>query len=133
MGQCYHSIVVDAPVSEVWATIRNFHDLSWAAGVIDDVEIVGDKGPTEVGAQRILNGAFHETLLDLDDDGPGPLANDAVKSYRGCANVYPITATDQTFVIWTSEYEAKDGTAVGELCDPVYHALLAALATHFAH
>lgn len=142
MGQCYHSIVVDAPVDKVWAAVRNFHDMSWAAGVIESVEVVGDKGPTEVGAKRILNGAFHETLLSLDDDagilhysiddGPGPLDKGSLKSYRGCANVYPVTATSQTFVIWTSEFEARDGDAVGELCDPVYRALLVALAAHFA-
>lgn len=142
MGQCYNSIVVDAPASEVWSALRNFHDLSWAAGVIESLDVVGDKGAFEAGARRLLNGVFAETLIDLDDesktirysidDGPGPMATTEVASYEGRAQVFPITTTDQSFVLWTSEYKANDEAAVGELCNPIYHALLAALAAHFA-
>lgn len=128
MGQCYNSIVVDAPASEVWNALRNFHDLSWAAGVIESLDVVGDKGAFEAGARRLLNGVFAETLIDLDDesktirysinDGPGPMATAEVASYEGRAQVFPITATDQSFVLWTSEYKANDEPAVGELCKP---------------
>ena len=82
MPQCYQSIVIAAPVEQVWDTIRNFHDFSWAAGVIDSCEAVGEIGGCEIGAKRVLNGAFHETLLECNealhrirysiDDGPSP-------------------------------------------------------------
>ena len=68
MGQCYNSIVVPASADDVWAKLRNFHDFSWSANVITKVDIVGDKGANEIGAQRKLNDAFEETLLELNDD-----------------------------------------------------------------
>ncbi len=60
------------------------------------------------------------------------MATTEVASYEGRAQVFPITATNQSFVLWTSEYKANDEAAVGEFCNLIYHALLAALATHFA-
>lgn len=52
---CYNSIVIDAPADQVWEKIRNFHDLSWAAGVIEKCEAVGGIPATQIGAKRILN------------------------------------------------------------------------------
>lgn len=141
MGQCYNTTVVNAPVDEVWSTVRNFHDMSWAEGVITSVEKVGESGGTEVGARRILNGAFHETLHVLDDqghsltysidDGPGPVARDAVDNYRGILSIMPVTDSGQTFVEWKSVYDAEDPGAVGDFCDPIYQALLGALKANF--
>ncbi|MCZ6451009.1 MAG: SRPBCC family protein, partial [Deltaproteobacteria bacterium] len=65
---CYNSVTVNAPVDKVWETLRRFHDFSWCPDVITKLEVVGDLGGTETGAKRILNGAFHETLLTLDDE-----------------------------------------------------------------
>ena len=71
----------------MWQTVRNFHDLSWAVGVIESTEAVGERKGDQLGAQRVLNNAFHETLLTLNevdhciqysiDDGPGPVAKTA--------------------------------------------------------
>ena len=69
MPQCYQSIVIAAPIDQVWDTVKNFHDFSWAAGVIDSCEAVGSIGGSEIGAQRILNGLFHETLLECNAAG----------------------------------------------------------------
>ncbi len=142
MGTCYNSVVVNAPCEKVWETIRKFHDLSWAATVVTHVEKVGECESDQVGAKRILNGAFHETLVSIDDkertfmyridDGPGPVAKDAVKNYIGAARVLPITENDTTFVEWQSNYESPDDAAVGELCNPIYQALLNALKQHFS-
>ncbi len=142
MGQCYNSITVNAPVEEVWKALRNFHDLSWAAGVIESLQVVGDSGANETGARRILNGVFHETLTGLDDgarrltytidEGPGPLAPNAVESYVGEVQAFPVTATGETFVLWTSDYATQDDTAVGDFCNPIYVALLGALQKHFS-
>jgi hypothetical protein len=112
-----------------------------AKGVVDRVDVVGDKAGDQVGAGRVLNGAFHETLLGLDDedrvvlysidDGPGAVSRDAVRNYRGRVQVFPLTATNRSFVLWTSRYDSPNDAAVGELCNPIYQALLGALQRHF--
>ena len=42
--------------------------MSWAPGVITLVTKVGDKNGNKVGAKRVLNDAFHETLTMIDAD-----------------------------------------------------------------
>lgn len=66
MGNCYSKIQIEAPISKVWDTISDFHDVSWASNVVTSVTRVGDKAGTEIGAKRVLNGVFHETLTALD-------------------------------------------------------------------
>ena len=116
------AIVVNAPVDKVWATMRNFHDMSWAPGVITSCVAVGDTAGDAVGAQRVLNEAFHETLRSIDDtalrltytidDGPGPVSKQAVKNYVGDLRVAPITENGTSFVEWQSSYESADESAV---------------------
>jgi carbon monoxide dehydrogenase subunit G len=140
MGKCENSIVIDQPVDKVWQAISDFHDMSWAKGVIEECKKVGDKGGSEVGAQRELNGVFHETLLSVDDaattftyqitDGPGPIAKDAVTNYVG--KVVLRREGEGTLVEWTSTYEQCDDAAVAELCNPIYVALLNAMKANVA-
>lgn len=142
MGQCYNSTIIDASADQAWSTVRDFHELSWASPVVTSVEKVGRVSGTEPGARRVLNDVFHETLLRIDeagrsltyriDDGPGPVARDAVEDYFGTLTVYPVTDSEQAFVEWRSEYRSNDPDAVGALCNPIYQALLAALKAHFA-
>ncbi|WP_198942550.1 SRPBCC family protein [Methyloprofundus sedimenti] len=40
MPQCYQSIIVHAPIEQVWETLKNFHDMSWASPVIEQCEAV---------------------------------------------------------------------------------------------
>ena len=70
MPETYQSIVIDAPLAAVWSKLSNFHDFSWATNVITHVEKVGDVDGGVVGAKRILNNVFHETLVEIDHDGP---------------------------------------------------------------
>ena len=51
MMGCYNSVTVDAPVDQVWDTLRKFHDFSWCPDVITQLEVVGDSGGTETGCQ----------------------------------------------------------------------------------
>ena len=137
MGSCYNSTVVNVPVEKVWDTIKDFHDLSWAAGVITKLDVVGDKGGSEIGARRFLNDAFTETLVAVNedeftfsysiDDGPEPLSKDSVSNYLGTVCLYPVTDSDGTFIEWTSSFESGDDQAVIEFCNPIYAALLGAL------
>jgi hypothetical protein len=137
---CYNSCVVNAPVERVWSTLRNFHDLSWASDVVQNVARVGDAAGDRVGAQRVLNGVFHETLLALDDvdrelkysidDGPGAVSKEHVTGCVGTVRVMPVTDGGGTFVAWSSSWQDSNG-GVKEFCDPIYQALLNALRQHF--
>ena len=142
MGKCYTTITVNAPIEQVWSAIADFRDLSWAKGVIESGEKVGDKMGDQIGARRILNGAFHETLQAVNglahsfaytiDDGPGAVGRDVVRNYVGSVKLLPVTSDNSTFVEWATRYDSADDSAVGELCNPIYRALLEALRKHFA-
>ncbi|MEE9285420.1 MAG: SRPBCC family protein [Dehalococcoidia bacterium] len=141
MGKTYQSIVVNGPVDKVWAALRDFHDMSWAPNVIKKVTVVGDKKGDQVGARRLLNDVFHETLLDVSDadrtvrysidDGPSPISKDDVKGYVGMVRVSPVTEGGATFVEWSSSWEAK-GNVAEEFCHGIYVALLNDLKKTFA-
>lgn len=138
---CYNTCVVNAPVDQVWSALRNFHDLSWASQVITALDKVGDAGADEPGAQRVLKGAFHETLKAVDDgartltysidDGPDAVSKDNVTGYLARVRVFPVTDADGAFVEWSSSWEDSNG-GVAEFCDPIYKALLNSLKAHFA-
>jgi len=68
MPETNQSIGVNATISDVWAKLNYFHNFSWAPNVITNVDIVGDIDGSQVGAKRILNKAFHETLVKIDND-----------------------------------------------------------------
>jgi len=142
MGKTYQSIVVNAPVDKVWHALRNFHDLSWASDVITKLDVKGDKQSDQIGTSRVLNDAFHETLVDLNDlthtlsysidDGPSPLSRDEVRNYYGTVRVSAITEGDGgTFVQWSSRWDQNDA-AVHEFCSGIYVALLGCLKDHFS-
>ena len=142
MGRCFNSTVLNAPVDEVWKTIRDFHDMSWGSAVITSCQAVGEVGADSLGAKRILNGAFHETLQSIDDeahcfsytidDGPEPLASDSVSNYIGTVRLRAVTDVNQTYMEWESSYESKDDALVADFCNPIYAALLEALKIRFA-
>jgi hypothetical protein len=138
---CYNSCIVAGSADTVWQTLRNFHDMSWAPRVVAKLDPGEGKGPSEVGAQRVLNDAFHETLRTVDDeartltysidDGPAAVSKDNVKSYIATIRVFPVTDTDGAFVEWSSSW-TESGGGVAEFCDPIYKALLDSLKSHFA-
>ena len=140
MPSTYQLIVADAPITEVWAKINNFHDLSWAPNVITKVEKVGSVDGREAGAKRILNDAFHETLVEIDDDeykmkysiddGPSPVSRDEVSNYFGVVQLSPATEGDGTLVEWSSSWES-DVEDAAEFCHGIYVALLGELAESF--
>lgn len=140
---CYNSTLVKAPIDDVWKMIRNFHDLSWAEPVITKLETVGDTPGDQVGAKRVLNDLFHETLQSIDaenytfsytiTDGPEPISKETVSNYVGKVRLLPVTADNTTFVEWTSDYESDQPDAVAEFCNPIYVALLDSLQKRFAN
>ncbi len=107
--------------------------------MITDVERVGDAPGDQVGAVRVLNSAFHETLLEFDDemlsftysidDGPSPVSQSDVGSYVGRVQVRPVTEGEGTFVEWSSSWR-KDNEPTYEFCHNIYVALLRDMKQH---
>ena len=135
MGKCFNKIEISAAPQKVWDTISNFHDLSWAPGVVESLEKIGSASGDEVGAARLLNGVFKETLTALDpagltfsysiDDGPGPVAAGAVDNYIGLVKISE--SGGGALVEWSSTFESANESEVEEFCNPIYQALLTAL------
>lgn len=138
MKQTYQSIHIGVPIEKVWQAIRDFHDFSWAPNVITSCTIQGDKTGAEVGAKRLLNEVFHETLIECNeaihtirysiDDGPSPISRQEVSNYIGCLRLLPVTKDGSTFVEWTSSWESQSDDAM-TFCHDIYVALLDDLAT----
>lgn len=133
MGRTYQSVVIDAPVEKVWSTVRNFHDLSWAPNVAEACDVVGDLQGDQIGAKRVINGVFHETLQELSDldhrirysidNGPSPVSADDVQNYVGVLELAPITEGGGTFVQWHSGWDGGAEEAC-DFCHNIYVALL---------
>ena len=140
MPSTYQSLVINASINDIWGKLNNFHELSWANKVLPSIEKVGDKNGYEVGAKRVLNNAFHETLTKVDaenhlveysiDDGPSPVSKEEVSNYRGLIQLSPAQDADGTLVVWTSSWESNSEDAV-DFCHGIYTALLNELAQSF--
>ena len=142
MPVTYQSAVVNASLEDVWNRISDFHDLSWAPEAITKCEKIGDTGGREVGAKRVLNEAFHETVTRVGagshvleysiDDGPSPVSPDDVRNYLGMISLKPVTMGegDATFVEWSSTWDSESDDAV-DFCHGIYVALLNGLRTSF--
>lgn len=138
----YQSTVVNAPLADVWDRISDFHDLSWAPEVITKCEKIGDVAGREVGAKRVLNEAFHETVTRVApdrhvleysiDDGPSPVSPTDVRNYIGVIGLKPVTMGEgtSTFVEWSSSWDSDSEDAV-DFCHGIYVALLNELRNSF--
>lgn len=136
---CFNSVVVDAPVNRVWGALRNFHDMSWAADEVE-CEPTGAYAGNQIGAKRIINGTFYETLIGLDDQarvmryridvGTDSASKDNVQEFIGEIRAVPITEDNTTLVVWTTSWEPSTG-AVAEPGDAVYQSMLAELQRSF--
>ena len=93
-----------------------------------------------MGAKRILNDAFHETLVEIDndkymlkysiDDGPSPVSKEEVSNYYGIVKLSSATGGNGTHVEWSSSWESNVEDA-GEFCHGIYVAVLNELAESF--
>ena len=133
MPKCYQTRVINAPIEKVWEAIHNFHDLSWAPNVISSVTKVGEVEGTTVGAKRILNDAFHETLLSVCDksytfsysidEGVSPVSSKEVSNYVGNVKLFSVTLTNETFIEWESSWDANTPEAEA-FCHTIYVSLM---------
>ena len=139
MPSTTQSKVVKASMDAVWEKLSNFHDTSWAPNVAKSCDKVGAVGGYDVGAKRLLNGVFHETLTKTDkgtysieysiDDGPSPVSKEEVSNYLGTIQLSP-AADGATLVEWNSSWLSNSEDAVG-FCHGIYVALLDELAASF--
>lgn len=141
MPSTYQSNIINAPIDKVWRTISNFHDMSWAPNIINSVDAVGDVPGTEVGSKRVLNGAIHETLIEIDADshqfrytidaGPEPISPSNVSNYIGEVRLTPVTMQDITLMEWSSSWDSDETEAVS-FCHNIYVALMSDMAETFS-
>ncbi|KUF09836.1 SRPBCC family protein [Pseudoponticoccus marisrubri] len=118
MVKVVKSTVLDAPVEEVWAVLRDFngHD-QWHPAVADSV--IDRRQPSDkVGCVRrfhLVDGSeLREQLLTLSDadmafsycllETPVPLLN-----YVAHVRLAPVTDGDRTFWLWESRFDTPKG------------------------
>jgi hypothetical protein len=140
MPKVYNSIIVPAPIEEVWSRIRDFHDFSWAPSLVTSCEKMGEGDGFTVGARRLLNGIFLDTLIAYSavdrrmmyslDDGPSPVSSGEIHDYIGNLHLLPVTADNITFAEWSGTWESETTDAV-EYMNGVYRSLLRDLAAGF--
>lgn len=138
MPSTYQSIVVDRPAETVWRVTRDFHDLHWAVGVIDECEPVGTQAADQIGARRAINGVFFEELLEISDltrtlkyriyDGPSPLSPEEVADFVAAVAIRPVTEQNAAFVEWSARWNGEDPGGVTEtFCHEIFSELLRSL------
>lgn len=113
----FTSVVLDAPIARVWATVRAFDGVAkWNPGVT--AARMESGSPTQVGSVRHLDIAdgtvFRETLLALSDlercysydivEGPLPCSN-----YVSTHRFVPITDGDRTLGVWEGRFDCAPG------------------------
>lgn len=140
MPKIYNSIIVPAPIEQVWSRIRDFHDFSWAPSLIGSCEKVGESNGYCVGARRLLNGVFLDTLIAYNqiekrimysmDAGPSPVSSREIHDYVGNLHLLPVTADNTTFAEWSASWESINTDAI-EYMNLVYRSLLSDLAVGF--
>lgn len=109
----FRSVILDAPITEVWAAVRNFDGVAdWNPGVAAARMETGS--PTNIGSVRrldIVDGTvFRETLLSHSDleyvysydilEGPLPCRN-----YVSTHRFIPITDGNKTLGIWEGRFD----------------------------
>ncbi len=113
MSKIFVSSVINAPVDDVWAKIRDFNSLPDWHPAIADSHIENGEPSDKVGCIRNFNlkdgGNIREQLLTLSDvehlctysilESPMPLEN-----YVATVRLVPITDGNRTYAEWTAEF-----------------------------
>ena len=116
MAKIFTSSVINAPIDEVWAKIRDFNALPDWHPAIADSQIENGEPSGKVGCIRNFNlkdgGNICEQLLALSDaehlctysilESPMPVEN-----YVATLCLLPITDGNRTYVQWTAEFDCS--------------------------
>ena len=116
MAKIFRSSVLNAPIDQVWAKIRDFNALpDWHPGFVNS-HVENDEPSDKVGCVRNFNlkdgGNIRERLLTLSDaehvctytilESPFPIEN-----YVATLRIVPITDRNRTYVEWTAEFNCS--------------------------
>jgi len=117
VARAMRSAVIEAPIDEVWKTIRPFDGLPAWHPLCPDTQIEGGGSPLAVGAIRRIEqtdgNEFRERLLALSDHehsqtyaliGPPRSVTSMVTTMR----LLPITDGNRTYLSWSSEIAAEE-------------------------
>ena len=139
MPSCYQSKIINTPIETVWKTIKCFHNLEWASSVVTSCEKVGTIKGSQVGAKRVLNEVFEETLVHLDenkytfsysiDEGVTPVSSKEVSLYIGTVTLTEVTKTNETLIEWKSSWKSKTKDAE-KFCHMLYVQMMEDLNTY---
>ncbi|CAB1085623.1 FIG00793497: hypothetical protein [Olavius algarvensis Delta 1 endosymbiont] len=112
----FTSSVIDAPIDDVWAKIRDFNALpAWHPNIADS-HIENDEPGDKVGCIRNFNlkdgGNIREQLLTLSDVDYqctysiliSPML---LENYRATMRLIPITDGNRTYAEWTAEFTCR--------------------------
>lgn len=116
MAKIFTSSVINAPIDEVWAKIRDFNALPDWHPAIADSHIENGEPSDKVGCIRNFNlkdgGNIREQLLTLNDyehlctysilESPMPVEN-----YVATLRLAPITDGNRTYAQWTAEFDCS--------------------------
>ncbi|TVR43111.1 MAG: SRPBCC family protein [Rhodobacteraceae bacterium] len=144
MAEALATTIIDAPVEQVWAVLRDFNGLPvWNPGIRDS-RIEDGRDADSVGCVRafhLADGTFvREMLLELDDSRYLMRYNFEtpafpVTNYLATLELIPVTNGDTTFVRWHASFDeapADSGHYVRLISKEVFAAGLRALAEHIA-
>jgi hypothetical protein len=144
MARAHASSVINAPIDQVWAHIRDFSGLAQWHPAVAKSEIDGGGPSDRVGCVRVLTlqdgGVIRERLLEMSDLGhhysysilesPLPVAN-----YRATLRLRRISDGDRTYAEWNATFDPnppeKQAAAENLLSNGVFQGGFDALKKHF--
>jgi hypothetical protein len=144
MAKSYASVVIPAPVSAVWAVVRDFNALPKWTPFVAESRIEHNAPADQIGCIRNFRlkdgGRIRERLLALSDYDmsfiysilESPMG---VENYVATLRLIPVTDNDSTFAEWTAEFDAAPDRVdklVDDIARNVFAAGLNALKTRFA-
>jgi hypothetical protein len=124
MAHVYVSAVIDAPVGQVWAVIRDFNGLPAWTPFVADSRIERNAPAAQVGCVRVFRlkdgGMIHERLLALSDydfsqtysilESPMAVAN-----YVATLRLLPVTDGNRCFAEWSADFDCPPDREAGLL------------------
>jgi hypothetical protein len=114
-NKVWTSAILHAPVERVWAVMRDFAGMGAWHDDITRMTMLNDARSDKVSGVRDFlfgQGHLHEELLHLDD-AERSFSYRITKcdmpwiNYRSGPRLWPITATNETFAVWTGDWDAS--------------------------
>ena len=141
MPQPYRSLVIAAPIDQVWSVVHQFYGLpAWHPVIASSSLETGEGGHVGVVRRLVIGdgGVITERLLSLDDARhrltytiiESPFA---VRRYVSTMRLAPVTETEGTFIEWFAEFDSEAADEDGLMTlfgDGVFGAGLSALREH---